>query len=47
MLFSFKKIALIVIAGAIFLFASPKLNEASDLASGANIFMFPEAARRF
>ncbi len=42
MLFSFKKIALIVIAGAIFLFASPKLNEASDLASGANIFMFPK-----
>jgi thiol-disulfide isomerase/thioredoxin len=41
MLFSFKKIALIVSA-AIFLFSCPTSNEASELASAANIFMFPK-----
>ena len=42
MRFNFEKIVLMIISAAVILIACPTWNEASDLATGANIFMFPK-----
>jgi thiol-disulfide isomerase/thioredoxin len=42
---NFQKIALMIISAAVILVACPTWNEASDLATGANIFMFPKPLR--
>lgn len=42
MRFNFEKIVLMIISAAVVLIACPKWNEASDLATDANIFMFPK-----
>ena len=42
---NFRKITLMIISAAVILVACPTWNEASDLATGANIFMFPKPLR--